>query len=117
MDNTQKMYQKCQKRVNQMVQVQTKCGKTFEGVIMQVDEMNVYMDMPLMEREGSEYEEHDERRPPYGYGPGYGGYGPGYGYGGYAPYGPPYGYGGYGIGRLILPLAALTAVSTLPYFW
>lgn len=51
----------------------------------------------------------------YGYGPGYGpgfGYGPGYGYG----YGPGY----YGprrrFNRVILPLAAFTALSLLPYF-
>ncbi|EHS56994.1 hypothetical protein WG8_3264, partial [Paenibacillus sp. Aloe-11] len=47
------------------------------------------------------------------------------GYGFYPPY-PPYGYGyGYGYGfpygrrrfnRLILPLAALTAIALLPYY-
>ncbi|GGH88707.1 hypothetical protein JOD43_000732 [Pullulanibacillus pueri] len=57
-----------------------------------------------------------------GYGPGYGagypgvGYGPGYG-GGYHPgYGPGYpGYGAPGayVGRLILPLAALTGLAAL----
>lgn len=56
-----------------------------------------------------------------GYGPWYGGYG---GYGGYGAYGgyPVYGFGGYGFPRrrrfqrLILPLAALTAISLLPYY-
>lgn len=63
----------------------------------------------------------DERQfGPFGYGAGYG-YGPGY-------YGPGYGYPSYGYGyprprprpnrfqRLILPLASLVALSTLPYY-
>ncbi|MFD1017845.1 hypothetical protein [Thalassobacillus hwangdonensis] len=80
-------------------------GQQLEGVVVHVDGEFVYIDVP----ESQSQDTRDASRQ-YGYGPyGYPGYGyPGYGY-------PP--YGGYGARRLILPLAALVAISALGAAW
>lgn len=79
-------------------------GSKVDGIITGVDEKYVYLAVPDTSRNVEE----ERGYPGYGYPPfGY----PGYGF-------PPYYYGpGAGFRRLILPLAALTAISTLPFWW
>jgi len=101
----------CEQHIHKYVLVQTTDGMHFDGIVESLDDDYVYLAVPV----GAA-----ELTPPqargltglYGYGgaPWYG-YPPyGYGY----PY-PHYGYGGR-FRRLALPLAALAAISLLPYF-
>lgn len=116
----------CREYLQQPVRLQTNDGGYYEGVIEHVDNEYVYLITTVSEGSTEFRGGESRQRPPYGYGfpygPGYGGYyGSGYGayYGGYPFYGP-YGYGYFGypgrISRLVLPLAALTAISLLPYY-
>lgn len=102
----QHMYELCMKHMHQYVRVQMNDGRTVDGIIADVDEWNVTLDVPAgTTRNGC-----------CGKGEigSYSGLG-GFGYGFYGPW-PGY-YPGYGFRRIILPLAALTALATLPYFW
>ncbi|GAA5416651.1 hypothetical protein Pryu01_01689 [Paraliobacillus ryukyuensis] len=110
------MFDMCKNHMHHYVLLETTDGTTVDGIITDVDEMNVYLAIPNMESDMA----YEQRFSPYGYGGGYGG---GYGYGSYPPYGPrpPYGpyqpyYPGGRFRRLILPLTALTALSVLPWF-
>jgi small nuclear ribonucleoprotein (snRNP)-like protein len=112
----------CKQHLHKQVKAYTMDGECYEGYVEHVDDVNVYLivEVDVERTEGNENEdrndqhEADEERG-FGYGgygyPGYGyGY-PGYGYGYPGYYGHGYGYGGFK--RLILPLAALTAISLL----
>ncbi len=95
--NEQNMYELCKKHLNNYVRVKLNDGNELHGIIVHVDVQTVTIDVP--EQAG---------------GMEAGGRIGGYGYGFY-----PYGgfYPGFGFRRLILPLAAITALATLPYFW
>lgn len=123
--NYHHIYSLCNQHMNQYVLAQTVDGQNIDGIITGVDGDYVYLAVPLTDEERKQLEQEkqhnqiDERQYGYGYAPGgYAGYG-GYGaYGGYG-YGAPYGYG-YAppnrFRRLILPLAALVAISALPWY-
>jgi hypothetical protein len=105
----------CKQHMHKYVLIHTTDGMQYDGIVESMDDDYVYLAVPV----GTQ-----ELMPPQVRAlPGYYGYGPGYGYGypGYPAY-PGYGYGypGYGYGgrfrRLALPLAALAAISLLPYF-
>ncbi len=112
----QEMYRRCREHMHRYVLVQTNDGRTYDGFVENVDEDNLYLAVFInvsIDREeageqmGASPQGVDEQRQLWGY-PGYGFYGfPGYGF-----YGPrPRRFR-----RLILPLAALTAISLLPYY-
>ncbi|WP_246247562.1 hypothetical protein [Piscibacillus halophilus] len=83
--------------MKQYVLVETQQGEQLQGVIVDMDDENVYLVTPVI---------HQEQRNPYAYGYGYGSpYGYGYGY-------PP----SVGLRRLILPLTAIAALSLLPWY-
>ncbi|QHE51442.1 hypothetical protein [Pontibacillus sp. HMF3514] len=121
--NYHHMYSLCNKHMNQYVLAQTVDGQNIDGIVTGVDGDYLYLAVPLTDEERKQQEQQqsqtrdtDERQYGYGYAPGgYGGYGA---YGGYG-YGAPYGYG-YAppnrFRRLILPLAALVAISALPWY-
>lgn len=119
----------CKKHIHRYILVQTKDGAMYDGIVESVDDSNVYLAIPVgtanvpaqfapnphMSASGCGCDGNRAIGYPGYYGPTYPGYGYGYG-------GPGYGYGhgvpGHGrrFQRLILPLAALTAISLLPYF-
>lgn len=132
----------CKSHMHRYVLLQTRDGRNYDGIIEHVDEQNVYLAVPISdmdtgfrEEDGNvqdkddlvdrNEEEMNQRQFIGGYGiPGYPGYGyPGYGF-------PGYGYPGYvyprpgffrprrrRFQRQILPLAALAALSLLPYYY
>ncbi|CQR46994.1 hypothetical protein BN1058_01283 [Paraliobacillus sp. PM-2] len=106
--HSSQMYDLCKNHMHHYVLLETSDGSTIDGIITDVDELNVYLAIP---NTMPEMEYTRQYIPSYGYG--------GYPYGGY-PYGPrpPYGpYPGQGrFRRLVLPLAALTALSILPWY-
>jgi hypothetical protein len=116
------MYDVCRSHMHRYVLVQTTDQQSFDGIVENVDETNLYLAVPI--GDGMEREEGNDERliGGVGYGAGYG-Y-PGYGFPGYGF--PGYGYPGYGypyyprprrrFRRLVLPLAALTALTLLPYY-
>jgi hypothetical protein len=105
----------CQKHMHRYVCVWVKDGTMYDGIVEHVDNEKLYLAVPVGEMENVNL--------PYpsnkcGCGS--------HAYGGYASYPPApvpgraFGYGfPYGrrrFNRLILPLAALTAISLLPYY-
>ncbi len=91
-------------------------GTKVDGIVTGLDDEYVYLALPLEQHEQHtqpNMPNYHERQFGYGYqGYGYpGGYGPGYG----AGYGPGYGRPRR-FRRLVLPLAALTALSILPWY-
>ncbi|MGM8364394.1 hypothetical protein ACLIBG_02815 [Virgibacillus sp. W0181] len=116
------MYEMCKNHMHAYVLAQTADGSNVDGIITGLDDEYVYMAVPL-----SGYEQEPDEHSPQSHERqfGYSGYGyPGYGYPsyGYPGYGGGYGSPGYGyrprrrFRRLILPLAALTALSVLPWY-
>ena len=106
--SNQQMYEMCMKLIHQNVLVELNDGRKMVGVIESVNNQNVVLLVPEENHHGmSERGHFDDNR--FG---GWWGY-PGFGY---PYYGYPF-YPGFGFRRLILPLAALTAISALPYFW
>ena len=95
------MYDLCKNHMHSYVLLKITDGSVIDGIIIDIDEMHVHLAIPYVT--GMET---DERFSPYGYP-----YGPVPPYG-YYPY--PYGRPG-GFRRLVLPLAALTALSVLPW--
>ncbi|MFD2759844.1 hypothetical protein [Lentibacillus juripiscarius] len=116
--NQQHMYELCKNHMHSYVLVEVNDGTQVDGIITGLDDEYVYMAVPLGQESGFDNNWRPHGFGGFGYGYGYGN--PGYGYGGYG-----YGYGtpGYGYGnrprrfrRMILPLAALTALSVLPWY-
>lgn len=113
------MYDLCMNHMHRYVLVQTTDQQMFDGIVEHVDENNLYLAVPIggeMERE----EERGDERLIGGAGFGFPGYGfPGYGFPGYGfpghwhPYHP---WPRRRFRRLVLPLAALTALTLLPYY-
>ncbi|MFC2949933.1 hypothetical protein [Virgibacillus sediminis] len=109
--NYQHMYEQCKKHMHSYVLAEMVDGTKVDGIITGLDNENVYFAVPIGGA-NQPYAEHDyrdgypdERVFGYGY-PGYG-----YGFPGYGYYRPPRRFQ-----RLILPLAALAALSVLPWY-
>src|SRR5699024_1313119 len=94
-------------------------GSKVDGIITGLDHENVYFAVPIDSTD--QFMNHDESGNFRQFG-GYGGYGPGYGTGyGHPGYGYGHGYPGHGypgrrFRRLVLPLAAITALTLLPWY-
>ncbi|WP_084268868.1 hypothetical protein [Oceanobacillus damuensis] len=106
--DTKHMYDLCKNHMHSYVLAQTTDGSQFDGIITGLDDEYVYFAVPLDSNESHEQGYNDMRQFGYGY--------PGYGY-------PGYGFPGYGFGRprrrfrrFVLPLAALAALSILPWY-
>ncbi|WP_164669482.1 hypothetical protein [Virgibacillus doumboii] len=108
--NYQHIYETCKNHMHSYVLIEMNDGAKVDGIVTGLDDEYVYVAVPI--GEGNDYPENNH---PYGYQHrqfGYGGYGYGYGY-------PGYGYGyrpRRRFNRLVLPLAALTALSVLPWY-
>lgn len=98
------------------VLVEMNDGTQVDGIVTGVDEEFVYFALPIDCSGGATQGSGAMDRQFGGYGHGFGGYGnPNYGYPGYGNQG----YGGHPgqrFRRLVLPLAALTALSILPWY-
>ena|SRR5699024_8604982 len=109
------IYDVCEQHMHAYVLLEMKDGMETDGIITGIDHENVYVAVPVGEEHQEQMREHRTEERPYGGYP-YGGSG---GYGGYGSHG---GYHGpyYGrprrFNRLIVPLAALAAVSLLPWY-
>ncbi|RYG72584.1 hypothetical protein EU245_09615 [Lentibacillus lipolyticus] len=114
-NNHQHMYELCKNHMHAYVLVEVNDGTQVDGIITGLDDEYVYMAVPLGQEQGYDNNWRPNGFGGFGYGYGPSGYGyPGYGYGGYPGYG--YGYRPRRFRRLILPLAALTALSVLPWY-
>ncbi|HLS35040.1 MAG TPA: hypothetical protein VK061_02260 [Bacillota bacterium] len=111
------IYDICKKHMHAYVLAEMTDGSKIDGIITGLDDDYVYFAVP------KGCAENDQRQfygggyqSGYhggGFGGGYGGYGPGYGYG----YGPGFGgYPGQRFERIVLPLAAIAAISLLPWY-
>ncbi|PAV29208.1 hypothetical protein CIL05_12485 [Virgibacillus profundi] len=102
------IYDLCKKHMHSYVLAEMVDGSKLDGIITGLDEEYVYFAVPIdqNQHQSPDYPPNENDRQ-FGYGyPGYGyGY-PGYGYGR-----PPRRFN-----RLILPLAALTALTVLPWY-
>ncbi|WP_339228792.1 hypothetical protein NSQ77_03235 [Oceanobacillus sp. FSL K6-2867] len=103
--NTKHMYDLCKSHMHSYVFAQTTDGSSFDGIITGLDDEYVYFAVPVDPNQQAYQEHEDNRQFGFGY--------PGFGYPGF----------GYGFGRpprrfqrLILPLAALAAISILPWY-
>ncbi len=106
-NHSNQMYEECKKYMHAYVLAETNDGTSFDGILTGLDDEFVYFAVPndVTGQQGPMGPMNNEQRQ-FGY-PGYGGYG---GFGGF-------GYGGPGrFRRLILPLAALTAITLLPWY-
>ncbi len=99
------MYDLCKSHMHSYVLAQTTDGSNFDGIITGLDDEYVYFAVPVDPNQQAYQGHEDNRQFGFGY--------PGYGYPGY----------GYGFGRpprrfqrFILPLAALAAISILPWY-
>ncbi|ALX48649.1 hypothetical protein [Lentibacillus amyloliquefaciens] len=110
--NHQHMYDLCKKHMHSYCLAEMSDGNQIDGIITGVDDEYLYMAVPIEPEHQmaapDAYHNWNHRQGGFGYGyPGYGGYG---------------GYSGYGrprrrrFNRLVLPLAALTALSVLPWY-
>ncbi|MHA6251682.1 hypothetical protein [Oceanobacillus sp. CAU 1775] len=104
-NDTNKMYEQCKQHMHAYVQADLNDGTSVDGIITGLDDEHVYLAVPNVDAGYESHQMGDDSRQ-FGYGYGY----PGYGYGGYG-YGRPRPFR-----RLILPLAALTAISLLPWY-
>ncbi|GGJ95383.1 hypothetical protein GCM10007063_17350 [Lentibacillus kapialis] len=114
--NHQHMYELCKQHMHSYVLAEMNDGSQIDGIITGLDEKYVYMAIPLSHGNNHMPGCHQRQFGYGGFGYGY----PGYGYSNYGYGYPGYGYGGYGrpkrFNRLVLPLAALTALSVLPWY-
>lgn len=94
----------CEKHMYRYVMVQTNDGVLSDGIVEHVDDEYVYLAVPFCPGEADD-------RAFFPYGGGYGAYG---GYGGFGGY--PY-YPRRRFFRRRFPLAALLALSLLPYYY
>lgn len=105
----QHMYELCKNHMHSYVLVEMTDGSKIDGIITGLDDEHVYMAVPITDHEldqQSPYYMQQSGQRQFGFP----GYGPGYGYG-YPGYGPPRRFR-----RLVLPLAALAALSILPWY-
>lgn len=105
----QHIYDLCKKHMHAYVLAETVDGKKLDGIITGLDDEYVYIAIPIEQnaQEKLQSNHREDRQFGYGYGPGYG-YPGGYGYG--------HGRPRRRFNRLVLPLAALTALSILPWY-
>jgi hypothetical protein len=113
----EEIYLLCKQHIHRYVRVQMEDGSVHDGMVENVDDDRLYLAVPVG---GMEMEPSRAFLPYSGFGYGYPyedpySY-PGYGYGDGTGYGYGYGYPGGGLSGVILPLAALTALSLLPYY-
>ncbi|MFD1850055.1 hypothetical protein [Oceanobacillus bengalensis] len=111
-NNHNNMYDLCKQHMHSYVMAETVDGTSFDGIVTGLDDEYVYFAVPV---------EQDQQHAPHmgtmqssqrQFGFGYPGYGYGYGYPGYGyPGRPPRRFN-----RLVLPLAALTALAILPWY-
>ena len=110
----QHMYELCKNHMQSYVLVEMTDGSKVDGIITGLDDEHVYMAVPINGNEMDQPSPYHTHQQPGHRQFGYPGYGPGYGYG----YG--FGYPGFGrprrFQRLVLPLAALAALSILPWY-
>lgn len=104
-NDSKHMYDLCKSHMHSYVLAQTTDGSNFDGIITGLDDEYVYFAVPVDPNQEAYQGHEDNRQFGFGY--------PGYGYPGY----------GYGFGRpprrfqrFILPLAALAAISILPWY-
>lgn len=121
MNHIEQMKLNCEQHVNKPVYLQLQGNEGYSGVIEHVDDEHVYLLVPVDENgqyihlselmgQMEHTSHHMMRQYPYYYQPYPNYYGGGYGHG----YGYGYGYPRpYNWNRLVLPLAALTALSVL----
>lgn len=113
MNHKQHMYSLCQQYKHKPVQIQTADQQVFHGIIEEVDDDNVYLIIPEGQS-GWMGMAMDQNMRQFGYNP----YSPYSSYP-FSPYSYSYSYYPYypsPFRRVILPLAALAAISLLPYF-
>ncbi len=112
--DNQHIYDLCKNHLHAYVMAELNDGSKVDGIITGLDDEYVYLAVPV-EGEDRTFSPTtaDDRQFGYGF-PGYG-YGFGYGFPGYG-YGPGLGHPPRRFRRLVLPLAALTALSLLPWY-
>lgn len=116
-NHSKQMYELCKKHMHSYVLVETADGMTFDGIITGLDDEYVYMAVPNDAHaqhpgcHSGHMDDMDHHTRQFGFGYGYPGYGYNYGYGGSGFYGPPNRFR-----RVVLPLAALTALSLLAWY-
>ena len=101
------LYSKCKSHMNKYVLVETTDGQQFDGIIVDVDADQVILAIPMSDGDmmyGANFQQ-DQRVIGWEFSP--------YGYGFYPPF---FGDPRRRFRRLALPLAALTAISLLPWF-
>ncbi|GGB39934.1 hypothetical protein F3157_07085 [Virgibacillus dakarensis] len=103
------IYELCKDHMHSYVLAELVDGSKVDGIVTGLDDEYVYLAIPLEQYEHHTQPEMNHQNRQFGYGyPGYG-YPGGFGY-------PGYGYPPRRFRRLILPLAALTALSVLPWY-
>ncbi|WP_099157186.1 hypothetical protein [Virgibacillus ndiopensis] len=106
--NYHHIYEMCKEHMHSYVLAEMTDGTKLDGIVTGLDDEYVYLAIPIEQHEhtqGNFNHGYDDRQFGYGY--------PGYGYG-YPGFG--YGYPPRRFRRLVLPLAALTALSILPWY-
>lgn len=106
------IYELCKSHMHSYVLAEMVDGTKVDGIVTGLDNEYVYFAVPVDNNESNHSHPHHDMHRQFGHGYGYG-Y-PGYGY-------PGYGNPGYGrpprrFNRFVLPLAALTALSVLPWY-
>ncbi|WP_096270303.1 hypothetical protein [Paucisalibacillus globulus] len=102
------MYDLCKTHMHSYVLAELEDGTNFDGIITGLDEEYVYFAVPIENEVNSQMMPNMNEQRQFGwYGYGY----PGFGYPGYGYFGPRRRFR-----RLVLPLAALAALSVLPWY-
>ncbi|MBC5636685.1 hypothetical protein [Ornithinibacillus hominis] len=112
MSHKKQVYDLCKTHMHSYVLAQLDDGTSFDGIITGLDDDYVYFAIPIDSEATPQLQPYmlDQRQFGYGY-PGYGF--PGYGFPGYGGF---YGRPRRRFNRLVLPLAALTALTLLPWY-
>lgn len=104
----------CLKHMHRYVGVWVKDGTMYDGIVEHVDDEKLYLAVPI--GGGSEMENVNLPYPPKSCGCGSRAFVPFFPYVPFPAFGYPFPHGRRRFNRLILPLAALTAISLLPYY-